>query len=502
MSDSLLLSLNLFQRQVLIYGNGASAAAKIRLFKKTTAEITVFYWQPPTEELVVELARLEKKFIKADETSVEALNAVNKKKQKLNIKSGFILVDEDWIQSQPEIINDFFLRVAATDSKCLNSSFVDHCKQRNLLVAGLGGDLSFPAIIDRDPVQVAFSTQGLAPTLSRLWRTQLEMFLPTRLGDLARFCQRFRPQIKLQLPEAKDRQRFWQSVLGGPIGQAVLAGNQASASKKLTDSLADGKSVDWQSVGESSVGEVFLVGAGPGDPELLTIKALRLIQQADVVLYDRLVSPKIMDLCRRDAKLVYVGKKTKFHSVPQENINQQLVDLAKSGYKVLRLKGGDPFIFGRGGEEIEHLAQHEVPFQVIPGITSAVGCGAYAGIPLTHRDHAQSVRFVTAHLHDKQLSLPWASLAEPGQTLVFYMGLTSLETICQQLILAGSPRHMPAACIEAGTTEKQQVIMAELESLSGAVKAASLQAPCIIIVGSVVSLREKLRWFAETKKYA
>ncbi len=237
------------------------------------------------------------------------------------------------------------------------------------------------------------------------------------------------------------------------------------------------------------------MGAGPGDPDLLTFKALRLMQQADVVLHDRLVSQPIIDLCRRDAEFVYVGKARADHAVPQDNINQLLVKYAKAGHRVLRLKGGDPFIFGRGGEEIEELAQAGVPFQVVPGITAAAGCSSYSGIPLTHRDYAQSVRFVTGHLKNDTADLPWAELVHDRQTVVFYMGLMGLPVICRQLIEYGMASTTPMALVQKGTTPEQKVVIATLATMEAELKKQPVSAPTLIIVGHVVSLHEKLKWF-------
>ena len=244
----------------------------------------------------------------------------------------------------------------------------------------------------------------------------------------------------------------------------------------------------------SSAGEVALVGAGPGDPELLTLKAWRLITSAEVVLYDRLVSPEILALIPDTAEMIHVGKQRANHTLPQDQINQRLVDLAKEGYRVVRLKGGDPFIFGRGGEEIETLASAGIRFQVVPGITAASGCAAYAGIPLTHRDYAQSVRFVTGHLKNNTCDLPWKDFVQNSQTLVFYMGLVGLPIICEQLVLHGMAPDMPIALVSKGTTREQQVVTGSLETIVQRVNEEKVQAPTLVIVGHVVALRDRLDW--------
>ena len=287
---------------------------------------------------------------------------------------------------------------------------------------------------------------------------------------------------------------FGKTFLKGSVAELVFTGHEDDAEKLLD------KAIDEQAANPEMPGEVFLVGAGPGDPDLLTFRALRLMQQADVVVYDRLVSPAIMEMVRRDAEIVYVGKERDKHTMQQENINQLLVRLAKEGKRVLRLKGGDPFIFGRGGEEIELLAQSGIAFQVVPGITAANGCSAYAGIPLTHRDYAQSCVFVTGHLKDGSVDLNWKALAHPNQTVVFYMGLHGAPTLCKEMVAHGLPATTPVALVEQGTTPQQRVLIATLDTLLDVIKNEDIKPPTLIIVGDVVTLHDKLKWVEEHHK--
>ncbi|SDC97323.1 uroporphyrinogen-III C-methyltransferase /precorrin-2 dehydrogenase [Pseudomonas guariconensis] len=392
---------------------------------------------------------------------------------------------------QPGDLDGCRLVIAATDDSVLNAQVSADAQARSLPVNVVDAPalctVIFPAIVNRSPLVVAVSSGGDAPVLARLIRARLEAWIPAAYGELAGLAARFRDKVKALYPDVNQRRGFWEDVFQGPIAERQLAG-QGSEAERLLQAKVDGAPVQQG-------GEVYLVGAGPGDPDLLTFRALRLMQQADVVLYDRLVAPAIIEMCRRDAERIYVGKRRADHAVPQEQINRLLVDLARQGKRVLRLKGGDPFIFGRGGEEIEELAEEGIPFQVVPGITAASGCSAYGGIPLTHRDYAQSVRFVTGHLKDGTSNLPWDDLVAPAQTLVFYMGLVGLPTICAELIRHGRAASTPAALVQQGTTRNQRVFTGTLADLPALVARHEVHAPTLVIVGEVVRLREKLAWF-------
>lgn len=390
-------------------------------------------------------------------------------------------------------LEDCMLVIAATDNKAVNKQAYEDAHQLNLPINVVDApelcSFIFPAIIDRSPIIAAVSSGGSSPVLARLLRSKLESLIPATYGRLASLAEKYRQQVKDKFDHINQRRGFWEKILSGSVADLVFAGKENEAEALLKDTLSDNKTT------KRELGEVYLVGAGPGDPDLLTFKALRLMQQADVVLYDRLVSEPIMNLCRRDAEFVNVGKARSDHTVPQEGINQLLVKYAQKGHRVLRLKGGDPFIFGRGGEEIQELSEAGVPFQVVPGITAAAGCSSYAGIPLTHRDYAQSVRFVTGHLKDGSANLPWSELAFENQTLVFYMGLMGLPVICEQLIAHGMRPDMPIALVQKGTTHDQKVVIATLDTMVKTLETQPVSAPTLIIVGQVVSLHEQLSWF-------
>ncbi len=391
----------------------------------------------------------------------------------------------------PTDIQNCHLVIAATNDKAVNEEISKLAKGQRILVNVVDHpelcSFIMPSIIDRSPVQIAVSTGGASPVLARLLRARLESMIPATYGKLAEFVASFRDKVKLRL-SFDERRQFWEDVLQGPIAEMLLSGHTKAATQAL-ENLMD------KTVVEQKYGEVYLVGGGPGDPDLLTFRALRLMQQADVVLYDRLVSPEVLNLVRREAERIYVGKAPTNHPVPQGEINQLLISLAKEGKRVLRLKGGDPFLFGRGGEEIETLMDEGIAFQIVPGITSAIGSSAYAGIPLTHRDYAQSCIFVTGHLKDDSINMNWDALAQAHQTVVIYMGLRGLPVICRELIQHGMPADKPAALVQKATTMDQRVLVGTLETLPNIVDAADINLSSIIIIGDVVKLHEKLAWF-------
>ncbi|MBL4872042.1 MAG: uroporphyrinogen-III C-methyltransferase [Rhodobacteraceae bacterium] len=352
-------------------------------------------------------------------------------------------------------------------------------------------DFITPSIIDRSPLVIAISSGGAAPIIARILRARIEAILPVAYGKLAAFSGRLRERVMAKLKTPESRRMFWENTIDGPVADKFLSGDPKAAKKQFLmelDAAALGQDV-------KKVGEVFLVGAGPGDPDLLTFRALHLMQRADVVLYDRLIGDGIINLVRRDAERIFVGKRPNDHAMDQQDISDLMVRLAKEGKRVLRLKGGDPFIFGRGGEELETLAAANVPFQVIPGITAASGCASYAGIPLTHRDHAQSCVFVTAHGKNGVLSLDWETMARPGQTVAIYMGRSALDFLMAEFIRRGVDPNTPAAIVDNGTRPNQQVVKGTLSNLFERAEAANLPGPALVIIGSVVELSDKLNWY-------
>jgi uroporphyrin-III C-methyltransferase/precorrin-2 dehydrogenase/sirohydrochlorin ferrochelatase len=393
---------------------------------------------------------------------------------------------------EPPQLDGAQLVIAATDDEEVNRQVSIAAQARNIPVNVVDAPelctFVVPSVVDRSPIVIAVSSGGKAPVLARLVRARLETLIPASYGRLAQLAGEFRDKVKTRFPTSQQRRIFWENVFQGPIAERVFSGQEQSARQELHAVLEGTSDVAHR-------GEVYLVGGGPGDPDLLTFRALRLMQQCDVVVYDKLVSQPVMELVRRDAERIYVGKQRDQHTLQQEDINHLLVRLAQEGKRVLRLKGGDPFIFGRGGEEIETLMENGIPFQVVPGITAASGVASYAGIPLTHRDHAQSCIFATGHLRDGTVDLDWPVLARPGQTIVIYMGLVGLPEICRQLVAHGLPASTPAAVVQQGTLPQQRVVVSNLANLAHEVEVAGLHAPCLTIIGTVVSLRGKLNWF-------
>lgn len=459
--DFLPIFLQLRDRDCLVVGGGEVAARKIGLIRRAGGRVTVI-----APELCTELAEL--------------------------MSRGEIVHRAG--EFRPADVDAFAIVVAATGDTAVNTAVSAAAHARNIPVNVVDApglcSFIFPSIVDRSPVLVAVSSGGTSPVLARQLRARLETMIPAGYGRLAELLGRFRVRVGRSLGSSMERRRFWERILHGPASELVLSGREREAEALIERELAAGTDAGL------TRGEVYLIGAGPGDPDLLTFRALRLMQQADVVLYDRLVSPEILDLVRREAERVYVGKRRDYHALRQEEINRILVEHARQGRKVVRLKGGDPFIFGRGGEEIASLAGEGIPFQVVPGITAANGCAAYAGIPLTHRDYAQSVVFVTGHSRDNGGALDWDGLIRPQQTLVIYMGLARLDAICRELVAHGMSPAMPAALIEQGTTRNQRVIAATLESLPQLVAKNDVHAPTLLIVGEVVRLHQTLAWFS------
>lgn len=457
--DFLPIFINVKNRDCLVVGGGEVAARKVALLLRAGARVTVI-----SPELGTELSE--------------------------QLHQGSIVHRAEIFR--PDHLADAVLVIAATADRSVNQQVSASAGKLRIPVNVVDNpDLcSFimPSIVDRSPMLIAVSSGGTSPVLARLLRARLESMIPEAYGRLATYAGNLRTRVKQHFSHPEKRRMFWEKALQGPFAEMVFAGKDRAAQDYLERSLQS-------EADDMPQGEVYLVGAGPGNPDLLTFRAMRLMQQADVVVYDRLVSPAILDMVRRDAPRIYAGKERSNHAMPQESINELLVRLAQEGKRVLRLKGGDPFIFGRGGEEIETLSSHGIPFQVVPGITAASGVASYAGIPLTHRDYAQSCIFVTGHLKDGSVDLDWQALARPHQTIVIYMGLLGLPVLCRQLIAHGLPAGMPAAIVQQGTTHQQRVLVGSLETLPNLTVPANLTPPTLIIVGEVVKLHQKLAWF-------
>ncbi len=429
--------------------------------------------------------------------------------------------------------------IAGTDDEALNHQIHADATELNIPVNVVDTpplcDFIFPAIVDRNPIVIGISSNGKAPVLARLLRARLETLIPQGYGKLAKLAGDFRAEVKTKIPTLTGRRQFWERAFEGQVSELMFAGNETQAAAQLqadldstaakiannnankdaptlqhstaqkthTDSLTtpmlsnESAAIDSETVAQSTppVGEVYIVGAGPGDPELLTFKALRLMQQADIVFYDALVSPQVLDLCRRDADKIFVGKKRSNHAVAQLGINELLVAEAKKGRRVVRLKGGDPFIFGRGGEEIESLRAHDIPYQVVPGITAANAAASYAGIPLTHRDHSQSVRFVTGFLKAGAPNNNFKNFLNTDETVVFYMGLHSLARLTEGLIEAGRSSETPIAIVSNASMPNQQVLTGTLATINELQEQNQLPTPALLIMGDVVALHNDLAWY-------
>ena len=390
--------------------------------------------------------------------------------------------------------NGAWLVIAATGDAALNARIAAEGAARRRLVNVVDdpalSSFQVPAVIHRAPLQVAISTHGTAPVLARRLRERIESLLDPALGPLLQLAQRYRPHIRQRHPDMAHRRRFYDWLHDGPVRSLLRAAQPALAEHALQVAL-DAPSTP------APAGSVVLVGAGPGDPGMLTLRALRALNEADVILHDALVPPAVLELARRDAARIAVGKRAGGAQTAQEAIHALLLEHARAGRRVVRLKGGDPFVFGRGGEELEFLQRHGVAFEVVPGITAAVACAAYAGVPLTHREHAQSVRLVTAHCRHSLDTLDWAALARERQTLAFYMGVARLDTVSRKLLAHGRAASTPFALVENGSLPQQRTLTGTLEELPALARQHAIAAPALLIIGEVAALAHRLHWHGE-----
>jgi uroporphyrin-III C-methyltransferase/precorrin-2 dehydrogenase/sirohydrochlorin ferrochelatase len=482
--DYLPIFLDVRGRVALVVGGGAVAARKVELLLAAGAHVRVV---APTLSLALRAA-LERRGLTPSEASADRPDLNPPARDTTRAFEHVALpFDERHLDGVAVV-------VAATDRVDVNEAVARAARERGLPVNVVDdavlSTFIVPAIVDRSPVVVAVGTSARSPVLARYVREKIEGLLPPALGRLAELAGRWRHRVRRAFSRIDDRRKFWERVLEGRVATHALAGREDLADFELRRELKRSTAAR-----DAKRGEVYLIGAGPGDPDLLTLKAARLLQQADVVLYDRLVSPAVLERARRDAERIFVGKEPGRHHVTQDGIHDLLLSLASEGKRVCRLKGGDPFVFGRGGEEVEWLARHGIPVTVVPGITAALGAAACAGIPLTHREHAHAVTFVTGHEHDGHdgygSGAAWETLARPGQTAVFYMGLGNLAHIVAKLSAAGAPMSRPAAVVEKATLPGQRVIEGTLATIESRVGEAGVTSPALLIVGDVVAIRSR-----------
>ncbi|MBE88470.1 MAG: uroporphyrinogen-III C-methyltransferase [Rhodospirillaceae bacterium] len=449
--DELPIAFQLKGQGVLVVGGGTTALRKLRLLVKTSAEITVIA-STPNSDLI-----------------------------SYAVETGLRLIKREFSASD---LSNKVMVISATDEPSLDNAVSEAAKERNIPInVPDRPDLCtfhIPSIVDRDPIVIAISTSGNAPVLARHIRERIEKLLPKNIGKLAKFAREFRSAVKSIIPSAQDRLNLWESVLAGPISQKVLAG-------KITMAREDMVKLVNQLPEKADHGIVHIVGAGPGDPDLLTLRAFRLMQTADVIVYDRLVSTEILDLARRDADRIFVGKSKGYHHKTQEEINQILATEARAGKRVIRLKGGDPFLFGRGGEEMKHLHLCDIPVEIVPGITAATGCAASLGIPLTHRGIAAGVTFITGHGFNGAPNIDWTSLSRSANTIVIYMGLSRARAIADNLITNGMRSNTPFAVIENGTRTDERTIVGVLGELPQLISEHDLSGPSLLIIGKTVN---------------
>jgi len=452
---------DLKNRPVLVVGGGVVAVRKIASLRSAGARVRV-----GSPELVDELKVL------VSNNEIDYLPGK---------------FEESWL-------SDVWLVVAATDDNAVNQNIAAAAEARRLFVNVVDdAELSsyqVPSVIERGPLQIAISSAGAAPMLARHIREKLEAQFDESYGSLTALLAQHRERIRQHLPVLPQRRRWFEKLLQGPVLSLLRQRQTIKAEHALLSALS-------QQDAQAKQGSVALVGAGPGDAGLLTLRALRLLNEADVILHDRLVSKEVLALARRDAEFIEVAKESSHHYTTQDGIHDLLIEHAKAGKRVVRLKGGDPFIFGRGGEECEVLRANDIPYEIVPGVTAALACAAYAGIPLTHRDHAQSLRFVTAHCAKSEDSLDWQQLAAEKQTLAVYMGVASLERLQDKLIEHGRDASTPIALIENGSRSEQRVIVGTLENLSQRAMQHQVKSPALLIIGEVAAFANSLHWFGD-----